>query len=234
MTRPYSNDLRERVVRAHLDGEPIRSVAARFGVSVSSVPKWVARYRATGSVAPGRVGGHRPRLLEPHRERVHALVAATPHLTLDRLHSQLGLGALDDVLSHRVAGASWEGLVIDNLIAAAPFGTDAWFYRTRAGAEIDLLLQLPDRRQRAVADLAGGTRGGGDHGLTPGHEPSDFIEVRRLIPIARSNVWKSGPGQTVLPCRLGGRWSSGGCRRARLRPADRATPHDEHTPVAYL
>ena len=74
MTRPYSNDLRERVVRAHLDGEPIRSVAARFGVSVSSVPKWVARYRATGSVAPGQVGGHRPWLLEPHRERVHALV----------------------------------------------------------------------------------------------------------------------------------------------------------------
>ena len=48
MTRPYSNDLRERVVRAHLDGEPIRAVAARFGVSVSSVPKWTARYRATG------------------------------------------------------------------------------------------------------------------------------------------------------------------------------------------
>ena len=89
MTRPYSNDLRERVVRAHLDGEPIRAVAARFGVSVSSVPKWTARYRATGSVAPGQVGGHRPWLLEPHRERVHALVAGTPHLTLDRLQEQL-------------------------------------------------------------------------------------------------------------------------------------------------
>ena len=54
MTRPYSNDLRERVVRAHLDGEPIRSVAARFGVSVSSVPKWVARYRATVRLSPPR------------------------------------------------------------------------------------------------------------------------------------------------------------------------------------
>ena len=89
MTRPYSNDLRERVVCAHLDGEPIRAVAARLGVSVSSVPKWTARYRATGSVAPGQVGGHRPWLLEPHRERVHALVAATPHLTVDRLQEQL-------------------------------------------------------------------------------------------------------------------------------------------------
>ena len=52
MPRAQSNDLRERVVRAHLAGEPIRSVAARYGVSVSSVPKWVARYRASGSVAP--------------------------------------------------------------------------------------------------------------------------------------------------------------------------------------
>ena len=39
MRRAHSNDLRERVVRAHLAGEPIRSVAARYGVSVSSVPK---------------------------------------------------------------------------------------------------------------------------------------------------------------------------------------------------
>ena len=54
MTRPYSNDLRARVVRAHLAGEPIRSVAARFGVSVSSVPKWTARCRATGSEGPDR------------------------------------------------------------------------------------------------------------------------------------------------------------------------------------
>ncbi len=66
------------------------------------------------------------------------------------LHSLLGLGTIDDVLSHPVVGASWEGFVIENLIAAAPFGTDAWFYRTRAGAEIDLLLQLPDRRLWAV------------------------------------------------------------------------------------
>ena len=72
-------------MRAHLAGEPIRRVAARFGVSVSSVPKWVARYRATGSVAPGKIGGHRPWLLEPHRALVHRLVGETPHLTIDRL-----------------------------------------------------------------------------------------------------------------------------------------------------
>ena len=94
MTQPYSSDLRERVVRAHLAGEPIRQVAARFGVSVSSVPKWVARYRSTGSVAPGKIGGYRPWLLEPHRELVHRLVAETPHLSIDRLRDLLAAAGI--------------------------------------------------------------------------------------------------------------------------------------------
>ena len=94
MSRPYSTDLRERVVQAHLAGEPIRSVAARFGVSVSSVPNWVARYRETGSMAPGKIGGHRPWRLEPHRELIHALVGETPHLTIDRLRDRLAAAGI--------------------------------------------------------------------------------------------------------------------------------------------
>ena len=66
------------------------------------------------------------------------------------LHSLLGLVTYDDLLSHPVVGASWEGYAIENLLAAAPFGTDAYFYRTRAGAEIDLLLLLPDRQRWAI------------------------------------------------------------------------------------
>ena len=91
MTRPYSNDLRERVVRAHLAGEPIRSVAARFGVEVSCVPRWEARYRKTGSVAPGKVGGHLPWLLAVHRGLVLDLIRKTPHLTIDRLRTLLAV-----------------------------------------------------------------------------------------------------------------------------------------------
>lgn len=64
MTRPYSNDLRERVVLAFAAGESCRAVASRFGVSVSSVVKWSQRYRAMGSVSPGRMGGRRRRLLK--------------------------------------------------------------------------------------------------------------------------------------------------------------------------
>lgn len=58
-------------------------------------------------------------------------------------HALLGIGTLEDLLGHPVVGGSWEGFCIENLIAAAPRGTQASFYRSSAGAEIDLLLQLP-------------------------------------------------------------------------------------------
>ena len=63
MVKPLSNDLRKRVVAAVVKGESSRAVASRFGVAVSSVVKWSQRYRATGSVKPGQMGGHRKRRL---------------------------------------------------------------------------------------------------------------------------------------------------------------------------
>jgi transposase len=89
MTRPLSIDLRERVVAAILAGETCRSVAARFGVAVSSVVKWSQRHRATGSVAPDKMGGHRKRVLEQHRAFIMERIAQTPHLTLHRLKDEL-------------------------------------------------------------------------------------------------------------------------------------------------
>jgi predicted AAA+ superfamily ATPase len=59
------------------------------------------------------------------------------------VHALLRLPGLEEVLGHPVAGGSWEGFVIESLLAAAPAGTDASFYRTSAGAEIDLVLTLP-------------------------------------------------------------------------------------------
>jgi putative transposase len=89
MTRPLSNDLRERVVRAVEGGASCRSVAARFGVGVSSVVKWMQRYRATGSVAPGRMGGHRKPILGPYRAFIMERIRQTPHLTLHGLKAEL-------------------------------------------------------------------------------------------------------------------------------------------------
>ena len=89
MTRPLSNDLRERVVGAIEAGESCRSAAARFGVAVSTAVKWSQRYRSSGSVAPAKMGGHRRRVLEPHRAFIVERLAQTSHLSLHGLKAEL-------------------------------------------------------------------------------------------------------------------------------------------------
>ena len=64
MGKPASLDLRERVVAAvEEEGMSRNRAAARFGVAPSSAIKWVARFRTTGSAAPAKMGGHKPRTL---------------------------------------------------------------------------------------------------------------------------------------------------------------------------
>lgn len=89
MPKPYSMDLRERAVSRVMAGESVRSVAAVVQVSVSSVVKWSQRYRATGSAAPGRMGGYRPRVLLPHRDWLAARIASGEHFTLRGLQAEL-------------------------------------------------------------------------------------------------------------------------------------------------
>lgn len=65
-------------------------------------------------------------------------------------HALLGLETAEALLGHPVVGGSWEGFCIENLVAAAPRGTEASFYRSSAGAEIDLILKLPDQSLWAI------------------------------------------------------------------------------------
>ena len=93
------------------------------------------------------------RRLQPYFVNVGKRLVKSPKVYIrdsGLLHTLLGLTTFDDVLSHPIVGPSWEGFAIENLIASAPFGTIPWFYRTRAGAEIDLLLQLPDQQLWAI------------------------------------------------------------------------------------
>ena len=62
------------------------------------------------------------------------------------VHALLGLESVEELAGHPVVGSSWEGHVIENLLTAAPPRTRASFYRTAAGAEMDLVLELPGRR----------------------------------------------------------------------------------------
>jgi transposase len=90
MARPYSLDLRERVVAAVAAGESCRKVAGTYNVSVASVVKWSQRFRATGSAAAKRMGGTQPRSLVGHRDWLLARLAAVPDLTLRALVVELG------------------------------------------------------------------------------------------------------------------------------------------------
>lgn len=94
MVKPYSNDLRSRAVAAMSAGEPASLVAERFGVAKSSVIKWHLRFRQTGSVAPGKMGGHRKPVLDPHRDFIIDAINNTSHLTLH---------GLKDLLDRRVS-----------------------------------------------------------------------------------------------------------------------------------
>ncbi len=66
------------------------------------------------------------------------------------VHALLRLASLEDVLGHPVAGGSWEGMAIESILAATPDGTQASFYRTSAGAEVDLVLELPGAQRWAI------------------------------------------------------------------------------------
>jgi predicted AAA+ superfamily ATPase len=66
------------------------------------------------------------------------------------VHTLLRLDDEDSVLGHPVAGMSWEGFVVETLVRAAPDRTQASFYRTATGVEIDLVLELPGNRRWAI------------------------------------------------------------------------------------
>jgi transposase len=89
MPAPLSRDLRERIVRAVDSGCSIRQAALRFAVSPSAAVKLIRRYRASGSPAPARFGGHRRPILEPHEGLVRALLAVKSDMTLVELQAAL-------------------------------------------------------------------------------------------------------------------------------------------------
>ena len=94
MARSLSLDLRERAMARLAAGESVRTVAAALSVAPSSVVKWSQRQRATGSVAPGRLGGHvPPKIAGGHRTWLMERARAAP-FTLRGLVAELAARGL--------------------------------------------------------------------------------------------------------------------------------------------
>ena len=66
------------------------------------------------------------------------------------VHTLLRLDDREALLGHPVAGASWEGFVIETVLRAMPERTEASFYRTATGVELDLILDMPNSRRWAI------------------------------------------------------------------------------------
>jgi predicted AAA+ superfamily ATPase len=107
------------------------------------------------------------------------------------LHSLLGIADMDGLLAHPVVGASWEGHVIESLLAVAPAGVAPSFYRSGAGAEIDLLLTWPNGEHWAI-EVKRSTAPKVERGF---HSACDDIQPSRK--------WLVYPGAEAYPMRDG-------------------------------
>jgi len=72
------------------------------------------------------------------------------------LHALLGIVDYNSLAGHPVVGSSWEGFVIENLISVVPSRTLSSYYRTSAGAEIDLVLEFPGLSEKWAIEIKGG------------------------------------------------------------------------------
>ncbi len=93
------------------------------------------------------------RRLPPYHANVGKRLVKAPKVYVrdsGLLHALLNIETLDRLAGHPVIGASWEGFVLENLLAALPWRTQPLFYRTAVGAEIDLVLERPDGERWAI------------------------------------------------------------------------------------
>lgn len=98
MAKPLDHDLRIRIIAAVNGGMSCRAAAQRFSVSPSAVIKLMARFRTTGSLKPGPMGGHRPRILDSERDWVLARIAEQTDITTRALADELAERGI--VVSH--------------------------------------------------------------------------------------------------------------------------------------
>ncbi|HEY4359718.1 MAG TPA: ATP-binding protein [Bryobacteraceae bacterium] len=130
---------------AHVQGGMLNAAQLARGLAVEG--KTIARYLDL------LVDLMLVRRLQPFQTNIGKRLVKSPKVYVRDsgiVHGLLNIGDLEALLAHPVAGTSWEGFVIENLIAAAPPHTTALFYRTALGLEIDLLLEVPNHGLWAI------------------------------------------------------------------------------------
>jgi len=139
------------------------------------------------------------RRLQPWKANIGKRLVKSPKVYLrdsGLLHALLNLPTLDDVLGHPVAGPSWEGFAVEGVLSAAPPGTKAYFYRSAAGHEIDLVLELSASRRWAF-EFKKSTAPTVERGFHVGCE--DVKAKRRFLVYTGNAVYPGAGGVEVVP-----------------------------------
>ena len=89
MGKPYSMDLRERVIGAIEGGMSTRQAAARFDIGIATAGAWARLKRSKGEVTPARQGKPKGSVLDPHAGFIFDLIKANPDITLEEMAAQL-------------------------------------------------------------------------------------------------------------------------------------------------
>jgi transposase len=89
MGKPYSMDLRERVVAAIEDGESTHQAAARFAIGIATAGAWARLKRSTGDVRPAKQGKPKGAVLDAHADFILGVLAEAPDTTLDEMVERL-------------------------------------------------------------------------------------------------------------------------------------------------
>ena len=126
---------------AHLHGQLFNAsaIAASLGVSAPTVTRWLDHL--TDSLMLRR--------LEPYHANLGKRLVKSPRIYLrdsGLLHNLLGIREVNDLLGHPSTGASWEGFCVEQICNRLPAGALVSFYRTAAGAELDLLVEHGTRK----------------------------------------------------------------------------------------
>lgn len=93
------------------------------------------------------------RRLEPWYVNVKKRLVKTPRYYVRDsgiLHRLIGIESFDALLSNPILGKSWEGFVLENIHSVLPQFAETFFYRTAAGAEVDLVIKMPNSEIWAV------------------------------------------------------------------------------------
>jgi predicted AAA+ superfamily ATPase len=139
---------------AHLQGQPWN--ASQLGLSLGGLS-----HTTTTRYLDFFVDALLLRRLPPFFVNVGKRLVKSPRVYVrdsGMLHALLDLGDLDALLGHPVAGPSWEGFVLEQIAAALPALGTLSYYRTAAGAEMDAVVELPDRRIGFEVKLSGAPR----------------------------------------------------------------------------